>query len=125
MQNTNSILGAMAGMTGVDFKLHEYCESSFGDFFRNLPTEVVGPASEFADDFEVIKRGFDGEALDKISRLRLLPLKRQLELAGRSDPNYDFVEGKVMISGYCTSGLQPIKETDARAVPRFVRCSSP
>ena len=104
MQNTNRILGATVGMTDIDFKLHEYCEILFGDAFKNLPTETVGPSSEFADGFEVIKRGFDGKADNKISRLRLLPLKRQLELACKSHPDYDFIEGQILISGYCISG---------------------
>jgi hypothetical protein len=71
----------MVGMTDIECKLHDHCEAIFGESFKNLPVEVIGPCSEFADDFEVIKRSFDGKNLTKTYRLRLLlPLKSQQTL---------------------------------------------
>lgn len=87
-------------MTDIEFRLHDYCEAVFGDAFRDLPTEVVGPSSEFAEEFEVIKRSFDGQDLKKSHRLRLLPLKKKLESANSCPVNYDFVEGKIILKGY-------------------------
>jgi hypothetical protein len=86
----------MVGMTDIECKLHDHCEAIFGESFKNLPVEVIGPCSEFADDFEVIKRSFDGKNLTKTYRLRLLPLK---ESANADPVNYDVLEGKIILKG--------------------------
>ena len=83
-------------MTDIECKLHDHCEAVFGDPFKNLPIEVIGPCSEFAEDFEVIKRSFDGKNLKKTYRLRLLPLK---ESANIDRVNYDALEGKIILKG--------------------------
>jgi hypothetical protein len=87
-------------MTDVEFKLHYHCAALFGDCFTRLSTEAVGPSSDFAEDFEVIKRNFDGKNLDKIHRLKLQPLKGELEAANLLSPHYDFIEGKILLNGY-------------------------
>ncbi len=87
-------------MTDINFKLHDHCKAVFGNSFKDLPTGVVGPSSDFAKEFEVIKKSFDGNDLKKIYRLRLLPLKRELEAADSKPANYDFLEGKITLSGY-------------------------
>lgn len=93
-------------MTDIEFKLHDHCETWFGDSFRNLPAEVVGPSSDFAAEFEVIKRSFDGKDLNKTYRLRLLPLKSHMEIANLRPANYDFVDGTIILKGYCQSQSQ-------------------
>ena len=90
-------------MTDIEFRLHDYCEKVFGDSFKDLPTEVVGPSSEFAADFEVIKRNFDGKHLDKTYRLRLLPLKSRLEIANICPTNFDAVDSSIKLKGYFNS----------------------
>lgn len=87
-------------MTDVEFKLHDHCEELFGDCFTGLPIAVIGPASEFSQDFEVIKRSFIGENLSKTHRLRLPALKRRLEAASLYPDDYDFVEGKILLKGF-------------------------
>jgi hypothetical protein len=87
----------MVGMTDIECRLHDHCEAIFGDSFKDLPTQVIGPCSEFAEEFEVIKRSFDGKNLSKTYRLRLLPLK---ESANINPVNYDSLEGKIILKGY-------------------------
>jgi hypothetical protein len=87
-------------MTDLEFKLHDHCEAVFGHPFKNLPSEVVGPSSDFAREFEVIKRSFDGSNLNKTYRLRLLPLKKALKAAKSNHQDYDMVEGKIILTGY-------------------------
>jgi hypothetical protein len=87
----------MVGMTDIECRLHDHCEAIFGDSFKDLPSEVIGPCSEFAEEFEVIKRSFDGKNLSKTYRLRLLPLK---ESANINPVNYDSLEGKIIFKGY-------------------------
>ncbi|KAF7506964.1 hypothetical protein GJ744_011095 [Endocarpon pusillum] len=91
--------GAKIGMTDLEFRLYDRCEALFGNAFCDLPTEVIGPSSEFAEEFEVVKRSFDGGDDDKKHWLRLLPLKRALEATNTTSEKYDFVEGKLILTG--------------------------
>lgn len=93
-------------MTDIEFKLHDHCDALSGNAFTNLTTEQIGPSSEFAEEFEVIKRSFNGKDLNKTYRLRLFPLKKGLEAANSRPPSFDFVEGKLILTGYRKFGNQ-------------------
>jgi hypothetical protein len=112
-------------MTDLEFRLHDKCEALFGNAFSGLPIEVIGPSSEFAEEFEVIKRSFDGGDNDKKHRLRLLPLKRALEATNTTSEKYDFVEGKLILTGYRKSRSQAFCKTDNCVAGRSAICSNP
>ena len=71
----------------------------FGDAFNDLPTSKIAAGSKFMDDFELIKKSFSGQNLDKKHLLNLPVLGKALKARKENPPEYDFDEFNVLIRG--------------------------
>jgi len=88
-----------SGSTYIDCNLHEWLESTFGDAFTRLPISSTGPGSKFMDDFELVKKTFNGKDLKKKYQLNLPALGRVLKERGSEIQEYDFDEHSVLVRG--------------------------
>ncbi len=68
----------------------------YGNAFSSLPVTKVGPGSKFMEDFETIKRDFDGE--DSSQTFEISLKMRELDRNDRSIIQYDFGEDEVTLT---------------------------
>jgi lantibiotic modifying enzyme len=68
----------------------------YGHAFSSLPIHRIGPASKFMEDFETVKRDFDGKDPTRTFEIHLK--MRDLEEKGRSVVQYDFEEDAITLT---------------------------
>ena len=65
----------------------------YGNSFSSLPIQKIGPASKFMEDFETIKRDFDGNDSNQTFAIHLK--MRDLD---RSVAQYEFEEDEITMT---------------------------
>lgn len=83
-------IGGKCGSTAIDRAFTELMETWFGPAFTNLPPPKRDVNSKFMEDFELVKRGFNGSSLFK---KHLLSLKMPLRFFGHYDDEDNVVLG--------------------------------
>ena len=91
--------GGKSGSTYIDFNLHAWMKNTFGTAFEKIPCSKTASGSAFMEDFEIVKKSFDGTDPSKIFRLRLPALGKVLRAAGSSPTSFDFDDGDVLVTG--------------------------
>jgi hypothetical protein len=90
------ILGAKCGATSIDRALHSLMTQRYGESFSSLPIQKIGPGSKFMEDFETIKRDFDGKNSSQTFAIHLK--MRDLNKNERSVVQYDFEEDEITLT---------------------------
>lgn len=89
-----------SGSTFIDCNFHAWLEKIFGDSFRKLPTSKTGPGSRFMNEWEVVKKTFNGRDLKKKYQVPLPALG--VALRGKENTaaaSYDFEDHSVIVTG--------------------------
>ena len=94
--NLKSTIGAKIGGTQIDRNFHELLAEWFGEAFTELPAYRIGPGSRFMNEFEQVKKNFDGTR-------RLRPFKLPLVISGLAESDetsrhFDFLENEVLLT---------------------------
>lgn len=96
MSLIHCISGAKSGGTSIDRALHALMRHRYGDAFSSMPLTKIGPGSKFMEDFETIKRDFDGQDSNQTFEIHLK--MRDLDRNDRSVPQYDFEEDEITLT---------------------------
>ena len=64
-----------------------------------MPPSKTAIGSKFMDDFELVRKAINGKNSEKIFRLSLHALGRNLKAIGSSPSSYNFEDGEILISG--------------------------
>ena len=91
--------GGKYGSTTIDRMLIAKLGEELGTPFMDLPDNKIGPGSRFMDNFELVKKNFDGSNLEKRFTLQLPALGQRLKSVAPSSARYDFEDGEVIITG--------------------------
>lgn len=97
--SVDSLPGGKCGSTTIDRALVNMLQEEIGEPFVKLPQSKTGPGSRFMEEFELIKKDFDGAELEKKFNLPLTALSDPLRLSDPDTQRYDFVDCEIIITG--------------------------
>lgn len=86
-----------SGSTYIDCNCHQWLKNTFGDAFSKLPSSKTGPGSKFMNDWEIVKKTFNGNDMNKIFRVHLPALGKTLKEKKLSSSAYDVEDFEVLI----------------------------
>lgn len=88
-----------SGSTYIDCNFHRWLEETFGDAFTKLPTSKIGPGSKLMDDFELVKKTFNGKDLNKTYHISLPALGKALKEKGNASTAFDAEDNEILLEG--------------------------
>lgn len=87
------------GSVHIDCKFHAWATATFGKAFTKLSEQKTGPGSPFMNDFELLKKTFNGKDLRKSYQIPFPALGNALREEGISSASYDTDDHCVLVTG--------------------------
>lgn len=83
-------IGGKCGGTTLDRNLYKMMKERYGDYFASLEASLIGPGSDFMNDWERNKRTF-GDPEKSLERM-------QLDMDAPDSETYDYDEGEIILT---------------------------